>query len=193
MIEKSLVDELNAYLCKNLSKKRYEHSVNVANEALSIAKKYNYDCDKAYFAGLVHDICKEKSDDIQQKLVIESGLNVSAVELKSKPLWHAIAGAEFLKNEFHIEDVDILNAVRYHTVGRNEMSPIEKTVYLADLVSADRKYKDVEKMRKICYKNIDEAMFEALKFLITLDIEKGHTIPPSTFEAYNEYSILYSK
>ncbi len=193
MIEKSLVDELKAYLCKKLSKKRYEHSKNVANEALSLAKKYEYDCDKAYFAGLVHDICKELPDEIQQKLVIESDLNVSAVELKSKPLWHSIAGAQFLKSEFQIEDSDILNAVRYHTVGRNGMSQLEKIIYLADLVSVDRKYKDVEKMRKLCYKNIDEAMLQALKFLITLDIKEGHTIPPSTFEAYNAYCILKSK
>lgn len=193
MIDKELTKQIKEYLFKNLSKKRFNHSINVAQQAFDLAKKYGADCEKAYFAGLVHDICKETAFDVQQKLIFESDRNVSAVELKSKPLWHAISGAQFIKIQYNISDDDIINAVRYHTVARADMTILEKIIYLADLVSEDRKYKGVEDMRKLCYKDINIAMLEALKFCLTDSISKGSTIPQSSLEAYNQYALAIVK
>ena len=53
------MDIYNSVLKKKLSKNRYIHSVNVANQAKELAEKYDEDCEKAYLAGLLHDICKE--------------------------------------------------------------------------------------------------------------------------------------
>lgn len=173
-------------LNKMLSKKRYNHSVNVANQASSLAQKYGEDANKAYFAGLLHDICKEMPFAEQEKLILESNLNVSSVELKSQPLWHAVAGAEYIKSHFRINDDDIINSIRYHTVARPDMTLLEKIIYLADAVSADRDYKGVKKLRKLCYEDIDEALLEALSFCINESASKCNTIPVSTIEAYNQ-------
>lgn len=190
MIDNKLTQQIKENLYANLSKKRFTHSINVAQEAYKLAKKYGADCDKAYFCGLVHDICKETSPDIQQKLILDSDLDVSAVELKSKPLWHAISGAQYLKEQYNITDYEILRSVRYHTVARKDMSLMEKIIYLSDLVSEERKYKGVEEMRKLCYKDIDTAMLEALRFCLTDSISKGSTIPASSLEAYNQYALV---
>ena len=77
--------------------------------------------------------------------------------------------------------------MRYHTVARAGMSRLEEIIYLADLVSADRTYKDVKRMRKICRNNLEEGMLEALKFQIADCISKGSLIPVSSIEAYNYY------
>ena len=42
-----------------LSEERYAHSLAVAEEAVSLAKRYGADPDKAYTAGLLHDIMKD--------------------------------------------------------------------------------------------------------------------------------------
>ena len=69
------------------------------------------------------------------------------------------------------------------------MSRLEKIVYLADLISAERTYKDVGRMRKIAYQDLDKAMLEALKFSITDVVAKGSLLPIHTIEAYNQYTL----
>lgn len=183
-------EEKKKYLKENLSQKRYQHSLNVASECRKLAEKYGEDPDKAYFAGLLHDVCKELNDEEQKLLVFESKFAVCREELETRSLWHAVAGAYFVKNVFGVEDIDIINSIRFHTVGRAGMSRLEEIVYLGDLVSADRNYKDVDKMRKIVYNDLNEAMLEALRFSIKSVIKKNGMLPLCTVEGYNFYSRL---
>ncbi|MDE6092330.1 MAG: bis(5'-nucleosyl)-tetraphosphatase (symmetrical) YqeK [Ruminococcus sp.] len=183
--------EIKKYLKEHLSQKRYVHSLNVAEECRKLAVKYGEEPDKAYFAGMLHDICKELRDDEQKKLVLESNFTVCREELETRSLWHAIAGAYFIKKEFGIEDIDILNSVRFHTVGRAGMTRLEEIVYLGDLISADRDYKDVDRMRKISYTSLNGAMLEAFAFSMKSVVKKGGLVPICTAEGYNFYTRLY--
>ena len=184
------IDEKKAYLKEKLSKKRFIHSLNVADESRILAEMYGEDCDKAYFAGLLHDICKEDPPEVQLKLTMESGLSVNKEELESRPLWHGIAGAYFIQNEFNIHDIDIINSIRFHTVGRAGMSRLEEIIYIADLISADRDYKDVYKMRKLAVTHLNQAMSEGLKYSMESVIKKNGLIPSYTVEGYNFYTRL---
>ena len=184
------LDEKKKYLKEHLSQKRYQHSLNVAAECRKLAEKYGEDPDKAYFAGLLHDVCKELPAEEQQRLVAESGLKVCREELDTRSLWHAVAGAYFVKSVFGVEDIDILNSIRFHTVGRAGMTRLEEIVYLGDLVSADRDYKDVDKMRKLVHSDLDKAMLEAFTFSIKSVVKKGGVIPLCTVEGYNFYTRL---
>ncbi|MBQ9375758.1 MAG: bis(5'-nucleosyl)-tetraphosphatase (symmetrical) YqeK [Ruminococcus sp.] len=193
MFDKKKICEYKDYLKKNLSKKRYTHSLNVAESALALAERYKADKDKAYVAGLIHDVAKELPTEKQRKLVVNSKLNVSDIETKATPLYHAIAGAELIQTEFGIDDEEIIDAVRYHTVACKDMSKLSQIVYLADLISEDRDYKDVKKMRKYCEQSLEKGMLEALKFSISDSVRKGNSIPCSTLEAYNDFTLLYNK
>ncbi len=184
-------DEKKKLLKNRLSQKRYTHSLNVAEECRRLAVKYGEDPDKAYYAGLLHDICKEIPADEQKALVEESGFSVCREELETHSLWHAIAGAYYIKKEFGIEDIDILNAVRFHTAGRAGMTRLEEIVYLGDLISADRDYKDVDKMRKLSYSDLNRAMYEAFAFAVKSVVKKDGLLPPCTVEGYNFYARLY--
>ena len=187
------VEDKKKYLKANLSQKRYQHSLNVAAECRKLAEKYGEDPDKAYFAGLLHDICKELPTEEQRELVLNSGYVFCREELETRSLLHAIAGAYFVKVKFGVEDIDILNSIRFHTVGRAGMTRLEEIVYLGDLISADRDYKDVDKMRKITYSSLDEAMLEAFSFSIKSVIKKGGVIPLCTVEGFNFYTRLIAK
>lgn len=183
--------EKKKYLKENLSQKRYVHSLNVAEECRKLAMKYGEDPDKAYFAGLLHDICKELPDEEQKALVLESNLAVCREELETKSLWHAIAGAYFIKTRFGVEDIDILDSVRFHTVGRAGMTRLEEIVYMGDLISADRDYKDVDRIRKIAYTDLNAAMLEGFSYSLKSVVKKGGLVPICTAEGYNFYTRLH--
>lgn len=188
MLDKKIIGNYKDYLRSNLSKKRYNHSVNVANAAVKLAERYNEDRDKAYIAGLLHDIAKEMPVIEQLDLVTHSDLNVSPVEMQAIPLFHAIAGAELIQKLFDINDSAIIYAIRYHTVACKDMSKLSQIIYLADLISEDRDYKDVKKMRKYCEQSLEKGMLEALKFSLSDSVHKENTIPLSTLEAYNDFA-----
>lgn len=181
------VKEKIAFLERNLSTKRFRHSCNVAKAAKLLAQQYGADMEKAYFAGLVHDICKEMPFEEQHRLVTAGDFHPDFAELHSKKLWHGIAGAYFLSERFHIQDADILNAVRFHTVGRADMSLLEEIIYMADMISEERDYKGVEKMRRLAQKDLQSAMLEALRDAIGSVMKKNGLIPVYTIEAYNFY------
>ena len=182
------VDTKKKYLKEQLSSKRYSHSVNVAEECRKLAKQYGEDPEKAYFAGLLHDVCKEIPDAQQKELVLKSGFAVCREELETRSLWHAIAGAYFIKSDFGIVDIDIINSIRFHTVGRAGMTRLEEIVYLGDLISADRDYKDVDKMRRLAYSDLNAAMLEAFAFAVKSVVKKGGLVPLCTAEGYNFYT-----
>lgn len=173
-----------------LSKKRAQHSVNVANAAVRLAERYGEDPEKAYVAGLLHDVCKELPPERQKELVLRCRLDISEVEKNAQPLFHAPAGAVYIEEELGIKDEDVIAAVRYHTVGCGDMSKLAQIIYLADLISADRDYKDVRKMRRYAVQSLEKAMLEALKFSLSDSVGKENSIPVCTLECYNRFVML---
>ena len=162
-----------------LTPKRFEHSLNVAQEAVKLAKKFGADEEKAEIAGLLHDILKDTPSEKQLKIMTD-------VELSAKRFWHAIGGAVYIRTILKIEDQEIFDAVRYHTTGRKNMSQLEKVIFIADFISRDRDYPGVEEMRKTAYKSLDKAIVEGIAFTIT-DLAKGRdAIVPETIDAYND-------
>ena len=177
-------------LKKRLLEKRYIHSLNVADSARELAKKYGADEEKAYFAGLVHDIMKNAGEEEQLQIMEKGGIILSRTEKVNKKLWHAMAGECYLRIEMGIADEDILNAVRYHTTGRAGMSLLEKVVYIADYISVERDYDDVDVMRELSMnKGLDEAALYALKFSFKSLSKKEKLIHTDSVEYYNELII----
>ena len=170
-----------------LKPKRFEHSMNVARQAVRLAKLYGEDEEKAYVAGILHDICKNMSEKEQLQWMEKSGIIFDDSLLLQPPVWHGFAGAEYLRQVLRIEDEDIINAVRYHTIGRAGMSRLEQIVYLADLTSDERNYPDVDHMRKVVLRSLREGMREALVFAVGNQAAKRLPLCRDTCMAYNEY------
>ena len=161
-----------AFMEQNLSKKRFLHSCNVARAAKMLAQRYGADQEKAYFAGLVHDICKEMPFEEQKRLMMAGNFAPDEAELHSRKLWHGIAGAYFLQSEYGVTDREILLSVRFHTVGRQDMSLLEEIIYMADMISEERDYKGVAKMRRLAFENLQEAMLNILRIHLLMFLIK---------------------
>lgn len=171
-------------LKERLTEKRFFHSLCVANEALRLAEKYGCDKEKAFLAGLLHDICKDVPAKEQLKFFEQFDIILGSVEKSAQKLWHAIAGATYIEKVLKLADDDIILAVRYHTTARAGMSLLEKVIYLADFTSMDRDYPGVDEMRIAVEKDLSVAMEEALIFTVEDLREKGNPIHQDTLDAY---------
>ena len=180
-------DRYEKLIKERLSKKRFTHSMNVAQACLELAKRYGGDEKRCYLAGILHDIMKEEIPEKQRQMTVDSGLSPDPAELDTPALWHGVAGAYYVREKLKIADDEIVSAIRFHTIGCARMTLLEKILYLGDMISEERSYKDVDKFRKICYDDIDKAMSVALIYQIKSVAEKCGRIPVYTFEAYNYY------
>ena len=165
-------DEIKAMLKARMNEHRFEHSLNVAKRAVFLAEKNGADPEKAYFAGLIHDICKGITHEEQLAVIENGGIELDEDTKKSPALWHS-ANLDLIEalSELGVTDVDVLNAVRYHTSGRGNMSILEKVVYMADLTSAERNYPDAEYTRNLTDKNLDEGIAYGVRW-IAGDLER---------------------
>ncbi|MGN0494240.1 MAG: bis(5'-nucleosyl)-tetraphosphatase (symmetrical) YqeK [Acutalibacteraceae bacterium] len=179
-------EALKLILQKRLNEKRYYHSLCVADEARRLAKKYGGDRDKAYLAGLLHDITKNAPDEEHLQIFKEFGIILSDVEQNAKKLWHAMSGAPYVKNILGIDDLEIIDAIRYHTTAKADMSLLAKILYLADFTSKDRDYEDVEVIREYVDESLEKAFVYALEYSIVDLVNQGRAIHPDTVQAYNQ-------
>ncbi len=188
-INSKIIDEYKRLLSSRLKEKRYYHSLCVADEARRLARAYGADENKAYLAGLLHDITKNSSVFEHLQIFNTFGIILTEVEKNSEKLWHAISGSAYVKHFLNIEDEEIIDAIRYHTTAKADMTKLEVVLYLADFTSRDRDYEDVDVMRKLVDKSQDEALLYALRYTINELLEKGAAIHPDTVSAYN-YVVL---
>ncbi|MCL2019096.1 MAG: bis(5'-nucleosyl)-tetraphosphatase (symmetrical) YqeK [Oscillospiraceae bacterium] len=175
-----------------LSEERFTHSVKSAEMSRELGVAHGFDSEKAYIAGILHDICKEDSEKELKRLAFSKtlekmGLGLEPLEKEDHKLWHAPAATVYIKEVLGINDTDILSAVRYHTVGRARMTKLEKIIYLGDLVEHSREYPDVDKYRDFALSDLDLGMYEALKWAINDCLQRKKRISRNTFEAYNHY------
>lgn len=155
------MDYINSILEKMLTPKRLKHTLGVAKAAKALAIKYGADVDKAVKAALLHDICKCYDSNELDGKIIEYGLPNKYL---GKPkLSHSKVGAEFAKRELGINDLEILDAIRFHTTGRENMTKIEEIIYLSDMIEENRQYKGVERLRELAEVDLELACQASLE------------------------------
>lgn len=185
--EKSIEERIMKALSEKLGEKRLRHTIGVAKCARMLAFRFGCDPDKAYIAGLLHDI--EKEDSIGNMLRFCKDLNLDAELTESRALLHGPAGAEYAKQTFSVED-DIYSACYYHTIGKENMTVLEKIVYLADYIEENRSQPGVNKVREIAKTSLDEAVLLTMNNTISYLDEKGMKIYKKTLDARN-YLLKY--
>ena len=151
--------QLKEFLCP----KRFRHTIGVAKMAEKLAVHYQIDKEKAYLAGLLHDCAKNLPEDELRNLTKRSSFPIYDGELDNPQLLHSIAGSVIAKEVFEIEDKEILSAIRYHTIGRVDMTLLEKIIYLADLIEENRTFALVERMRTLAFINLDQALLLSIE------------------------------
>ncbi len=167
------INEYKNIIKERLSDYRFYHSLCVADE------------EKAEVAGILHDICKEADLDEQLKIIEKAGMTITEFERNSKKFYHQISGAAYAKVILGIEDEEILNAIRFHTTGRANMSLMDEIVYLADFISADRDYDDIDNIRAEAERGKEYGLMYATRYTIKSVVKKGNPLHSDTVNAYN--------
>lgn len=179
--------EIYKEILKNiLSEKRFNHSVNVSLMAEKLAKNYGVDSEKAKLAGLLHDICKEMPDEENIEMSKKDGYFAYSDKTNSIKTLHGPAASFFLKERYGITDNEILNAVKYHTTGRKNMTLFEKIIFVADHVSEERQWPDVKELQKLAFEDIDKVVLKKLSTAIKKCLDRHQTICKNSMELYNE-------
>lgn len=167
-----------------LSPKRFRHVQGVVETADNLARIHGANPDDARLAAWIHDYCREWPKEKLVRTAKEYNINQMFFEVTE--LLHGHIAAALAPQEFGIVNEDVLNASRYHTSGRTNMSLLEKVVYLADAIEPGRQYPAVGDLRKVAKEDLNKAL--ALSFDNTIEylIERQHPIFPLTVMARNQ-------
>lgn len=177
-------DALLEVLKNRLNPKRFAHVLGVAETAMKYAKLYGADIEKAEIAGLLHDCTKDYDYETQLKLLETYGCPARD-EDKTKPIIHSVTAPVSAKYDFGIDDKEILNALRYHTTGRAGMTLLDKIIYVADFTEPTRDYSDVDFYREKAEKDLDEALFLGMKWIIRDKIDNDRFLHPDSIKMFN--------
>lgn len=189
----SVIIEIGDRIRKKLPKKRFWHSVGVAYMAADMAAVFGEDQTRALTAGILHDCAKCLTEKEILAECRKYNIKTSTIEEEKPYLLHAKLGAYYAKEEYQINDPEILSAITWHTTGRPGMTVLEKIIYLADFVEPLRKQPTgmpLNEIRKLCFRDLDHAVFtvagEIYEYLKTLDTE----MDPGTEQTYLYYREL---
>ena len=180
------LDKIKEKVKGMLSPFRFQHSLNVADEAITLGRINNCDLTLCYIAGLLHDSLKEISKEDMLKILKDTDIISDKAFLLSPKIWHGYAAAMRLGKEFGIYSKDIKEAVAYHSTAKEGMSLLAKIIYMADLLSVERNFPGVDELREKTHLSLEAGLLEALQFSIKSLTEEGKPLLSSTVNAYNE-------
>ena len=186
------IEQMNLYLKENLLEKRYIHVKGVVEMAKKLAELNNVSEEKAEIAALAHDVAKNLSKDKMKEIITENNINISPLEESNSNLWHSIIAPIVAKDKLGIEDEEILDSIRWHTTGKENMSVLAKIIYIADMIEPNRDFNGVEEIRKITYDNLDSGVYHGLTHSIQFLLTKNLLIDENTIKARN-YFLLDSE
>lgn len=184
------IGEIKKILSKRLTPKRYKHSIGVHDTALKLAKLYDVSEEKAAIAGLLHDYAKGLSYSEAIYYIKKYAIKIDEVIKEQIDLAHGFIGAELIKEELNIRDEEILEAIRYHTIGKEKMSKLEKIIYLSDFIEPNRFYLGVEELRTVALSDLDKATLLALNNTISYVINKNNLLHINSILARNSLLLI---
>lgn len=186
-------EEVIEWLKNHLDEERFEHSLGVAQTSVELAEKFGLDKEKAYTAGLLHD-CAKRFSTKELIDIINKNLSVEECEMINPKTYHAPAGAYIAEKEFGITDKEILSAIRWHTIGKLNMTDFEKIIFVADKIeprTRPQEYINYIKPALDKENGLDMALLQCYKGTIKSLVDRNLKICMSTIEIYNELLSKY--
>ena len=163
---------------------RYTHTLGCEKAAMWLGEKYGEDPKKCSLAAVLHDITKRLSREEQLYLCDKYGIIPCDVEKIEWKMLHGRTAAAIARDVYKIPE-DVAHAIEYHTTGCENMTTLDKIVYLADFIEETRDFKGVEPARALAKKDIDKALLCCFDFSLSDLIERGKLIHKDTMQARN--------
>ena len=169
-----------------LKPRRVAHVQGCEEEAIRLAKRWGADADRAAEAAILHD-CTKKDLLPEQLLLCEKyGIIPDEVERVNGKLLHAKTGAAVAEQEFGMPP-EVVEAIRWHTTGKADMTLLEKVMYMADYIEPNRDFEGVEPLRKLAYEDLDRAMLLGFEMSLAEIAGRGEEPHPDTLAAVRWY------
>lgn len=185
-----LLRDLRKKMEKVQDGKRFEHTLGVEYTAAALAMRYGCSVTDARLAGLLHDCAKCLSDEKRLRICEKQGILVTDVERRNPFLLHAKVGAYLAEEKYKIRNKpEVLDAIRYHTTGREDMSLLEKIIFLADYIEPNRHLApNLPEVRRLAFEDLNKAVLQMLKDTLAHLKESGGEIDPMTETVYRYYA-----
>lgn len=180
------------WLKNNLNEKRYIHTLGTADCAKELAKQFKLNQDKAYLAGLLHD-CAKCFPNEKLLGIIHKHLDVEECEMLNYKTLHAPVSAYIAETEFKITDKEILSAIRWHTLGKLDMTDFEKIVFIADKIEPNTRDEEYSaKIRDLLSEEngLNKALLKCYKETIKSLVKRDLKICLLTIKIYNKLQDL---
>ena len=166
---------------------RLQHSYSVAMCAEALAALYGVDSYKARVAGILHDWDKAHSNDEllerARKAQLDLGVDLSLV----KPLLHGILAARELPERYPELSEDVLHAIKVHTIGSANPTPLDMVVFIADGIEPLRPASEgIEAVRELVGKvSLPDLYWRSFANGVAYVIATERWLYPGTIDIYN--------
>lgn len=182
------IKDLKKDLKKSMDESRYEHTMGVMYTCGALAMRYGYDLEKAMLAGLMHDCAKCMPNAKKLKMAEKNNLEITELERKNPFMLHAKLGALLAKKKYDIDDEEILNAIRWHTTGRPDMTLLDKIVYVADYIEPKRdKAPNLPQIRQMAFTDLEQALMKILEDTLGYLGDSPEDVDTMTKKTYDFY------
>ncbi|SFS61790.1 bis(5'-nucleosyl)-tetraphosphatase (symmetrical) YqeK [Paenibacillus sp. 453mf] len=178
-------DELIKAVSEQMPPQRWKHTQGVMETAVILAERFGADPLKADLAAILHDVAKYWPVNEMEKVIRGNGLNQDLL-LHDKQLWHSEVGAFVAERDYGVTDSEVLNAIRWHTSGRVNMSLLDKVVCLADYIEPGRDFPGVHNIRELAEHSLEEALLAGFDGTISHLITLKKVIYPLTLFTRND-------
>lgn len=180
---KSLSDaDLRAVSYSMIRAKRIEHVRGCEEEAVRLAQCWGANVEHARRAAILHDCTKYLDLNEQLAICEKYKVELDDMERKAVKLLHSKTGAALARYVFG-ECEEVCQAICWHTTGKEDMTLLEKILYIADYMEPTRDFEGVEKLRDLVYVDLDAAVLLGTEMSIEEMIGYGNPIHPNTLAA----------
>jgi predicted HD superfamily hydrolase involved in NAD metabolism len=183
------VESILDWLKNNLSEKRYQHSLGTAECARNLAITYGLNEEKAYVAGLLHD-CAKCFPNEKLLSIIERHIDVDENEKMNYKTLHAPVSAYSAEKTFGVKDEEMLSSIRWHTLGKVNMTEFEKIIFIADKIEErTRENWYAQPIRALLRESngLDKSILQCYRQTIKSLVDRDLKICPLTIDIYNHY------
>lgn len=186
------IEKLKEDLKIVLSDSRYNHSISVMNMCEALASRYNANGKKAKLVGLMHDMAKDMTKEEKIQYVKNNNIECSLIEEKIVEILHGKIAADICKKRYQFDE-EMCTAIKYHTTGKENMTLLEKILFIADKIDETRNYEGVEELRKLAFEDLDKAILKNIDDTLIINIQKNKLILEESIKTRNNLLLSSEK
>ena len=179
-------DQVLTWLADNVPASRLQHILGVEQMSVELARHYHLDVAKAAQAGLMHDLAKYFKPNVLLQMARDKGIEIDPICEATPHLLHADVSAIVAKEQFGMQDEEVMEAIAHHTLGRPGMSPLSCVVFLADSLEPSRgQTPELERLRQVSKQDLYKAICLTSEYSLRFLFDSRCLIHPRTILTRN--------